>query len=281
MANAVLSDPRFHNEDAAFAYVEERIWPNGPTCPHCGNVDAAKIGSLNARTKPSKKNPEGLPRHGLRKCYACRQEFTVRVGSIFEDSHLPLHLWLQAIHLLASGKKGVSTRHIQRLLNCSMKTAWFLTHRIREIMKSDSNAGPLGGAGMMIEADETYYGTKPGRQVRRGTGHKRVIVSLVERGGDVRSFHVETADTKTVRTAVLHRYLNGVYEGKISFTLVETATKPTDFYTLDGHTSPKRIIHERKPFVGPPPPLPPPNPRANFRDELLKKWQNRPPIGGR
>jgi len=101
-------------------------------------------------------------------------------------------------------------------------------------------------------------------------------------GARIRQVELELdPDTKTVRTAVLHRYLNGVYEGKISFTLVETATKPTDFYTLDGHTSPRRVIHERKPFVGPPPPLPPPNPRANFRDELLKKWQNRPPMGGR
>src|SRR5258707_1201899 len=97
-----------------------------PICPHCG-ATAEKVGKLNARTKPSKKNPEGVIRHGLRKCYGCRKEFTVRVGSIFEDSHLPLHLWMQTIHLLNSSKKGISTRQIQRLLMCSMKTAWFLT----------------------------------------------------------------------------------------------------------------------------------------------------------
>lgn len=147
MAQPVLSLPHFHNEDAAFAFVEERLWPRGPVCPHCG-ATAEKIGSLKARTKPSAKNPEGLPRYGLRKCYACRMEFTVRKGTIFEETHLPLHLWLQAIHLLASSKKGISTRQIQRLLNCSMKTAWFLTHRIREIMGIDKDGNsPLGGPG--------------------------------------------------------------------------------------------------------------------------------------
>src|SRR3954470_23660869 len=114
MARAVLSLPHFHNEEAAFAYVEATLWPNGPSCPHCGNVDAARIGRLNARSKPSKKNPEGVVRHGLRKCYACRKEFTVRVGTIFEASHCALHLCLQVIHMMTSSKRGISTRHIQR-----------------------------------------------------------------------------------------------------------------------------------------------------------------------
>lgn len=203
MASPVLSAPHFHNEDAAFAYVESHLWPRGPVCPHC-QATSEKIGAINARSKPSKKNPEGVKRHGLRKCYACRKEFTVRAGSIFEESHLALHLWLQAIHLLCSSKKGISTRQIQRLLQCSMKTAWHLTHRIRHAMDERADGGPLGGLGKHIEADETYYGTKPGRQVRRGTGHKRVVVSLVERGGDVRSFHVETADIPTVRKIIDH-----------------------------------------------------------------------------
>lgn len=158
MADAILSKSIFHNEAAAFAYVEGRMWPNGPVCPHCGNVDQAKIGRLNARTKPTGKNPEGLVRHGLRKCYACKGEFTVRKGTIFEESHLPLHLWMQAIHMLNSSKKGVSTRQIQRLLNCSMKTAWFLTHRIREMMAptDTGNVPPLGGLTVTVEADEAY-----------------------------------------------------------------------------------------------------------------------------
>src|SRR5215212_3747882 len=115
MANSVLSADRFHNEDAAFAYVETQLWPNGPTCPHCGNAEAARIGRLQGKTT----------RAGLRKCYECRKPFTVRMGSVFEDSHLPLRLWLQAIHLLCSSKKGISTRQLQRTLGCSMKTAWW------------------------------------------------------------------------------------------------------------------------------------------------------------
>jgi transposase-like protein len=186
MATSILSAPHFQNEDAAFEYVEAHLWPRGPVCPHCGEQE--RIGRLNGKTT----------RPGLRKCYACRKPFTVRIGSIFEDSHFPLHLWLQVIHLMCASKKGISTRQIQRMFQCSMKTAWHLTHRIRFAM-DDKEGGQLGGLGKHIEADETYYGNKPGRDVRRGTGHKRVVVSLVERGGDVRSFHVETADTSTVK----------------------------------------------------------------------------------
>lgn len=200
MANAILSEPRFHNEDAAFDYVEAHLWPNGPVCPHC-KATAEKIGVLNARTKPSKKNPEGLRRHGLRKCYACRKEFTVRVGSIFEDSHLPLHLWLQTIHLLSSGKKGISTRHIQRLLNCSMKTAWFLTHRIREIMKpgTPDDVPPLGGEGIIIESDEVYLGAIAGRKKWRKPVEKQIVMALVERNGAVRSVRVPNVRAETLR----------------------------------------------------------------------------------
>src|SRR5438105_11055778 len=149
MANPVLSADRFHNEEAAFAYVEAELWPNGPVCPHCSNADAARIGRLQGKTT----------RPGLRKCYACRKPLTVRIGTIFEDSHLPLRLWLQAIHLLCASKKGFSTRQLQRTLNCGMKTAWHLGHRIRFAMMPVS-AGPLGGKGATIEADETYIGGK-------------------------------------------------------------------------------------------------------------------------
>ena len=125
MANPVLSAPHFHNEEAAFAYVEAHLWPEGPVCPHCGNCEDKRIGRLTGKTS----------RPGLRKCYACRKTFTVRIGSIFEDSHFPLRLWLQAIQLICASKKGISTRQLQRTFRCSMKTAWFLGHRIREIME--------------------------------------------------------------------------------------------------------------------------------------------------
>jgi transposase-like protein len=129
MARPVLSAAHFHNEDAALAYVEAQLWSEGLVCPHCGNCVQKSIGRLTGKTS----------RPGLRKCYACRKTFTARNGSIFEDSHFPLHLWLQAIHLIVASKKSISTRQIQRTFNCSMKTAWFLTHRIRETMMLPNN----------------------------------------------------------------------------------------------------------------------------------------------
>jgi hypothetical protein len=190
MAKPVLSEHRFHNEEAAFAYIEAEIWPNGPVCPHCDNADNAKIGRLDGvRSKPSKKSPDGVVRVGLRKCYVCREQFTVRIGTIFEDSALPLHLWLQAIHLLCCSKKGISTRQLQRILGCGMKTAWHLGHRIRHAMAP--GAPPqLGGVGKTVEADETELARS--RKTKRPAGFRRkthnpIVVSLVERGGDIRS----------------------------------------------------------------------------------------------
>jgi transposase-like protein len=181
MAHPVLTAPHFHNEEAAFAFVEAHLWPEGPVCPHCRNSDGKRIGRLTGKSS----------RPGLRKCYACRKTFTVRIGSIFEDSHFPLHLWLQAIQLITASKKGISTRQIQRAFNCSMKTAWFLTHRIREIMKPDSGSSPLGGEGKTIEADVTFVGKKPFTKAKRGGGsHMNPVLSLVERHGAVRSAHL-------------------------------------------------------------------------------------------
>jgi transposase-like protein len=180
MAKSVLSADRFHNEEAAFDYVEAQLWPNGPVCPHCQNADASKIGRLQGKTT----------RVGLRKCYACRKPFTVRMGTIFEDSHLPLRLWLQAIHLLCASKKGISTRQLQRMLGCGMKTAWHLGHRIRFAMAPGGDIGPLGGSGKIVEADETELARS--RKTKRPAGFRRkthnpIVMSLVERGGDVRS----------------------------------------------------------------------------------------------
>jgi len=165
------------------------LWPDGPVCPHCGAVD--RLNRLpGQRTKPSKKNPEGAPVYGLWKCYHCRGQFTVRIGTIFESSHAPLHCWLQAIHLICSSKKGISTRQLQRTLGGSMKTAWFLGMRIRETMKPYEGAPPVGGPGRTIEADWTYVGRKPGTKVRAGAGHMNPVFALVERNGEARSFHL-------------------------------------------------------------------------------------------
>jgi transposase-like protein len=144
-------------------------------------------------------------RLGLYKCYACRKPFTVRQGTIFEGSHLPLHLWLQVIHLMCASKKGISTRQIQRMLACSMKTAWFLTHRIREAMAPGANASPLGGRGKVVEADETYIGVADGKRGKKawgGMGHKQKIMSLVERGGNIRSQRILDATKLTARNVL-------------------------------------------------------------------------------
>jgi transposase-like protein len=180
VAHPILSEDRFQNEDAAFAHVEALLWPNGPVCPHCGNADAARISKATGETT----------RKGLYNCKECRKPFTVRMGTIFESSHLPLHLWLQIIHLMCAGKKGISTNQIQRTLSCSMKTAWFLGHRIREAMK-DGTLSPMGGSETPVEADETFTGRKEGFEVRRAYWHKNAVLTLVERKGRARSFHVE------------------------------------------------------------------------------------------
>ena len=181
MAHSALSAHRFQNEDAAFAFVETALWPNGPVCPHCGNCDATRIKKMEGKTT----------RQGLYNCRECRKPFTVRMGTIFESSHLALHLWLQVIHLMCASKKGISTNQIQRMLDCSMKTAWFLTHRIREAMK-DNSLVQFGGEGGQVEIDETFIGKREGVEVRRGYAHKNVVLSLVERGGSARSFHVDS-----------------------------------------------------------------------------------------
>ena len=142
MAKSVLNDVRFHKEEAAFAYVEAQLWPKGPICPHC-QATGDKIGKLTGKTT----------RTGLYKCYGCRKPFTVRIGTIFEDSHLPLRLWLQAIHLMCASKKGISTRQLQRMLGCGLKTAWHLSHRIREAMAGElplKDRGRLGGGGNIV-----------------------------------------------------------------------------------------------------------------------------------
>jgi transposase-like protein len=194
MAKSALNAPRFQTEAAAFGHVEALLWPNGPVCPHCRNADQAKIGRLQGKTT----------RMGLRKCYACKKPFTVRMGTIFEDSHLPLHLWLQIIHLMCASKKGVSTRQVQRMLECSMKTAWFLTHRIREAMKDQRGifTPPMGGAGKTVEVDETYVGRKAGTKAFLPVSEKQPVVALVERDGGVRSFHFPTIRANTLRSTM-------------------------------------------------------------------------------
>jgi transposase-like protein len=194
---SILSAPHFHNEEAAYEFVEARLWPNGPVCPFCGCAKE-HVGRLRGETT----------RPGLYKCYGCRKPFTVKVGTVMESSHVPLRVWLQAIYLMASSKKGISTRQLQRTIGCGLKTAWFLSHRIREAM-ADLNPernGPKGGAGKVVEADETYVGGKERNKHRskRNAQHiggvgKQLVFSLVERGGKVRSMHLPCVSAGTLR----------------------------------------------------------------------------------
>ncbi len=177
MAKPILNEPQFLTEAGAFAYVEARLWPKGPVCPFCGGTE--RIGALKGKTT----------RPGLYKCYPCQKPFTVRMGTLFEDSHLPLHLWLQVIHLMCASKKGIATRQIQRMLNCSMKTAWFLTHRIRLAMDPGA-ATPIGGEGKTVEIDETELGRSRHTRPRPLSENKKVL-SLVERGGPIRSVSLD------------------------------------------------------------------------------------------
>ena len=202
MKTTALSAPQLQNEDAAFSYVEEKMWPDGPVCPHCGTIgQAGKLAPQ--RAKPSALHPEGKRVVGLWKCYACRKQFTVKIGTVFESSHVPLHIWLQVIYLMCSSKKGFSTRQIHRTLGGSMKTAWFLGHRVREAMKELRNlyTPPLGGAGATIEADETYVGRKAGTKLK-GAAHMNPVMSLVERDGRVRSFHIPNVTAANLRPII-------------------------------------------------------------------------------
>lgn len=199
---ANLHNPAFTNEEKAREALEAMRWPNGPICPHCGSVD----GLAKAQGKAA--------RPGLYYCNACNEQFTVTVGTIMERSHVPLTKWWLAMHLMGSSKKGMSAHQMHRSLGVTYKTAWFMCHRIREAMRTD-NLGPLGGEGKIVEADETYFGKIPeaselpahrkGRPYKvrgRRIQDKHTIVSLVERGGNVRSFHIPTADAAGVATIV-------------------------------------------------------------------------------
>lgn len=189
---SVLSSPHFHDEAKAFAFLESVIWSDGVTCPHCGVVGGRVYDLSDVRGSKSVKNPEGAIRHGLKKCGECRKQFTVKVGTVFEHARMPLHKMLQAVHLIASSKKGISAHQLHRVLEVQYKTAWFLAHRIREAMRSGDLA-PFGGNGTPVEVDETYILNRKGvARHKGGGGHKMAVLSLVDREtGHVRSFAAE------------------------------------------------------------------------------------------
>lgn len=196
---SILSEPHFHNEEAAYARLESIVWPNGPTCPHCGNADGDRIYAIKGKTA----------RPGLRTCAECRKQFTCKVGTLFESSHIKLHLWFQAAHLLASSKKGISSHQLHRTLKITYKTAWFMAHRLREAMRDGHFTMPLGGEGKTVEIDESFVGGLEKNKHRNkrkhlGTGGagKEAVFSLVQRGGKVRSHHIPAVTANNLRPIV-------------------------------------------------------------------------------
>src|ERR1700730_2637887 len=189
---ANLQDPRFTDETAARKALESVVWPNGPFCPHCGNADPDKIAKLTTKSV----------RPGLHYCNECKGQFTATVGTIFERSKLPLTKGWFAMHRIGSSKKGISSHQLHCMLSISYKSTWFMMHRIREAM-NDASPSPIGGASSVIEVDETYVGGKAKNRAYKPEPKKYIVMSLVERGGEVRSFHVKNATAKTLReTAV-------------------------------------------------------------------------------
>ena len=202
MADAYLTNPIFNDDAAARAYLEALRWPHGPQCPHCGVVNEAT--AMKGKSH----------RPGLYQCNACREPFTVTVGTVYERSKIALHKWLMATYLLSCSKKGMSSMQLSRMLGVTYKTAWFMTHRIREAMR-DTSTNPIGGEGKTVEADETYVGGKEKnrhmskrKSTRGGHGEMAPVVSLVERNGNVRSFHVADVTAKTL-APVMMKHVHG------------------------------------------------------------------------
>ena len=181
---SVLSAPYFHDDAAAFAELEATLWPHGPVCPRCGGknrITTVKGGRM-----------------GLRRCGPCKRQFTVTVGTVFESSHVPLHKWMQAVYLLCGSKKGISSHQLMRTLDVQYRTAWFMTHRIREAMRNGSLRPPMGGEGAVVEADETFIGQRKDKPKQRGYAHKHAVLTLVGRGCKARSFHVDGTAARDV-----------------------------------------------------------------------------------
>jgi transposase-like protein len=192
---SILAKKYFRDERTAFAHLESILWADGVVCPHCGSVDRA--GKLEGV-----KGKNGKIRHGLWKCYEakCRKQFTVRVGTVFEKAHIPLHKCLQTVYLMAASKKGISAHQLHRTLEITYKSAWFLCHRIREAMR-DGSLAPMGGSGKTVEIDETIIGKVEGAPKRitwGGNQFRNIVLTLVEREGSARSFHIDGTTSATL-----------------------------------------------------------------------------------
>ncbi len=191
---SALSRPEFHSEEAAFAHLEKIIWADGMVCPHCGAID---------RLTSVKANPAKRIRIGLHRCGHCKGQFTVKVGTVFEHMRLPLHKAMQAVYLVTSSKKGISAHQLHRTLEITYKSAWFLLHRIREAMTS-GDMTPFGGAGGVVEVDETFIGHLKGAEKKRAFHHKMKVLALVDRdSGQARTMVIDNVKAETLMPIVL------------------------------------------------------------------------------
>lgn len=215
---SILSKSYFNDEAAAYSKVESLLWPDGPTCPHCGATD--RVYDLKGKST----------RPGVRKCGHCRKQFTVKVGTVFESSHIPLHKWLQAVYLMCASKKGISAHQLHRILEVTYKTAWFMEHRIREAMR-DGALAPFGTGGGAVEVDETFIGNdrtiKPkGEKKGRGYHHKHKVLALVDReSGRAHSMVVDDLKASTLAPIVRE---NVAREARLM-------TDEASYYTQVGH----------------------------------------------
>jgi transposase-like protein len=222
-----ITDPIFTDDDKAREHLEATRWPHGPHCPHCG--EAEEITKLEGKRH----------RPGLYQCNGCRQQFTVTVGTVFESSKIPLHKWLLATYLMSASKKGMSAHQLHRMLGITYKSAWFMSHRIREAMR-EKHAGSLGGSNKVVEADETFVGGKAkNRKSTAPIPSKEPIVSLVERDGMVRSFHIPDVTAKTLRPV-----LKAQIDGKSYLMTDESGTYKTIGREFAGHGAVNHSIEE-------------------------------------
>jgi transposase-like protein len=228
--------PIIANENKAIEFVESLMWPDGAVCPHCGGVE---------NLYRIKANPKRRVRPGLWKCGQCRKQFTVKVGTIFEDSKLPLGKWLLAIYMMCSSKKGVSANQLHRSLGISYKAAWFVCHRIRLAMTQEPLLGKLGGSGGIVEVDETYIGGKASNNRRkkvkgRGRSTKIAVMTLIERGGDVRTFKVPNTKGSTLKTIV---------RPNVDDTALIVTDENAAYRGLNRHFANHGVINHSKSFV--------------------------------
>ena len=246
MENKGLLAPQYRDEDAAREFIEKQRWPDGPVCPHCGEVNNA----TKLEPRPGSKK---AVRKGVWNCKGCRQQFTVTIDSIFEDSHIPLHKWLLAIHLMCSSKKGISAHQLMRNLEIgSYRSAWFMAHRIRWALTQEPVKEIFDG---IVEIDETYIGgkprhsipqaTKPGerRQDHYSPTRKAAVVAVLKRGGPVRSHHVERVTADNLRPIVNDMISKGAHVMTDSSTVLESASMGREHSQVN-HTAKEYVRYE-------------------------------------